>query len=134
MDNNGITGTIPTEVGDLFNLSAISLTGNELRGTIPSEFGMLKYLKDLWLYSNQLTGTIPPELAHAKNLEILMLDGNDLVGEMPSSICLLRDVGNAGQDAAGKLSILSADCMENSTEVTCAAVWCCTCCTYPCDQ
>ena len=35
--NNGLTGSIPPEIGNLVHLKKISLEGNDLTGSIPSE-------------------------------------------------------------------------------------------------
>ncbi|MBC6478803.1 MAG: leucine-rich repeat domain-containing protein [Hormoscilla sp. GM7CHS1pb] len=35
LHNNGLTGTIPTELGELTNLQTLGLSKNNLTGTIP---------------------------------------------------------------------------------------------------
>ena len=47
----------------ILNTIYFLLFSNELTGIIPSEIGNLTNLTGLWLYSNQLTSTIPPEIA-----------------------------------------------------------------------
>ena len=59
---NGLNGTIPSELGNLSNLTYLHLGSNSLTGTIPSELGNLTKLTAIYLYSNALTGTIPSEL------------------------------------------------------------------------
>jgi len=59
---NQLTGEIPSELGNLSNLTGLDLSGNPLTGEIPSELGKLSNLECLYLYSNQLTGEIPSEL------------------------------------------------------------------------
>ena len=44
MQNNGLTGSIPDELGMLTMLTALSLQGNELTGEIPSTLGNLAAL------------------------------------------------------------------------------------------
>ena len=49
----------------------LELDDNNLSGQIPSELGNLSNLKNLLLQYNQLTGQIPPELADLSNLKVL---------------------------------------------------------------
>ena len=79
----GLTGTIPSELGSLANLVLLSLWGNHLTGEIPTELGNLSNLRALWLYWNQLTGEIPNELGSLANLQSLLLSTNQLSGEIP---------------------------------------------------
>ena len=59
---NNLTGTIPSEIGDLSTLEELYLDNNELTGDIPSELGNLPELSALRLAGNRLTGCIPDEL------------------------------------------------------------------------
>ena len=86
LDYNGLTGTIPTELGSLSNLERLDLGGNQLTGTIPVELGSLSSLERLDLGSNELTGTIPVELGSPFNLERLDLGGNQLTGSIPPEL------------------------------------------------
>jgi Leucine-rich repeat (LRR) protein len=45
--SNNLTGTIPTELGNLSNLTRLYLSSNELTGTIPTELGNLSNLTTL---------------------------------------------------------------------------------------
>ena len=83
---NQLSGSIPSQLGNLANLTYISLSGNQLSGEIPSELGNLSNLTDLWLTSNQLSGEIPSELGNLINLTALGLNGNQLSGEIPSEL------------------------------------------------
>ena len=62
-----MTGTIPSSLGSLSNLSELWLSNNQLTGTIPSSLGNLSNLWGLHLSSNQLTGTIPSSLDNLSN-------------------------------------------------------------------
>ena len=88
--SNDLTGSIPTEIGNLTNLTNLGLYGNDLTGSIPSEIGNLTYLISLYLSSNQLTGSIPSEIGNLTNLTDLFLSSNQLTGEIPESICDLN--------------------------------------------
>ena len=52
-----------------------------LTGEMPSELGNLSNLRELYMGSNDLTGAIPPELGNLSNLATLWLSGNQLTGE-----------------------------------------------------
>ena len=84
--NNDLTGSIPPEIGNLTNLTELWLSRNELTGSIPPEIGNLTNLTSLWLGSTQLTGEIPVEIGNLTNLEILDLGGNQLTGSIPPEI------------------------------------------------
>ena len=54
-----LNGTIPAELGNLSNLSALVLSDSGLSGKIPAELGNLANLEQLMLGGNQLSGTDP---------------------------------------------------------------------------
>ena len=83
---NALTGSIPSELGNLSNLSYLNLRSNDLTGSIPSELGNLSSLTDLGLSSNDLTGSIPSELGNLSSLTDLDLRSNDLTGSIPSEL------------------------------------------------
>ena len=62
LNNNQLTGEIPSEIGNLNNLGRLLLNDNQLTGEIPSEIGNLNNLDELWLNNNQLTGEIPESI------------------------------------------------------------------------
>ena len=84
--DEGLSGGIPSELGDLSNLEELDLDDNKLTGVLPSELGNLSNLSVLALWGNQLTGTIPPELGNLSNLWSLYLDGNALTGVIPPEL------------------------------------------------
>ena len=83
---NGLNGTIPSELGNLSNLTNLHLGSNSLTGTIPSELGNLTKLGQILLFSNSLTGGIPSELGNLANLTYLQLSNNSLSGSIPSEL------------------------------------------------
>ena len=70
--DNGLTGEIPPELGNLANLRGLHLSGNDLlTGELPPELGNLANLERLYLSDNGLTGEIPPELGNLANLGVM---------------------------------------------------------------
>ena len=91
---NGLNGTIPSELGNLSNLTYLNLGSNSLTGTIPSELGNLTKLTQILLFSNSLTGGIPAELGNLANLTSLNLSNNSLSGSIPSELGNLTNLSN----------------------------------------
>ncbi len=83
---NGLSGSIPSELGSLANLTELWLQGNDLTGGIPSELGNLTNLEVLWLRNNPLSGRIPAELGSLTNLTRLDLSFNELTGRIPAEL------------------------------------------------
>ena len=89
--DQGLTGTITSELGSLTNLQSLSLGLNHLTGEIPAELGNLSSLR-----RNQLTGEIPAELGNLSNLQALWLRRNQLTGEIPAELGNLSNLHSAG--------------------------------------
>ena len=84
---NQLSGTMPSELGDLSKLAYLDLEGNQLSGPIPQELGDLASLAYLDLDYNRLSGPIPTNLGNEANLidqdnllQWLYLSGNELTG------------------------------------------------------
>ena len=92
LSENQLTGSIPSELGSLSNLTVLYLWGNSLSGGIPPELGNLTNLELLHLAENQLTGSIPYELGSLSNLTQLYLWGNSLSGGIPSELGSLSNL------------------------------------------
>ena len=73
------------------NLTYLNLGYNELSGSIPSEIGNLLNLNYLLLGNNHFSGTIPSEIGNLVNLARLDLIKNQLYGLIPEDICNLPD-------------------------------------------
>ena len=63
LNNNNLTGIIPSEIGDLVNLTSLVLNNNNLSGSIPLSFANLTNLTQFDISDNFLTGCYDPTLA-----------------------------------------------------------------------
>ncbi len=73
LDDVGLTGTIPPELGNLTGLQRLDLSNNDLRGDVPPELGDLFALQVLYLHGNSLTGCVPAVLSD--HLRVMEADG-----------------------------------------------------------
>ena len=89
---NSLSGTIPSQIGNLSKIIELNLRDNELTGSIPSEIGFLKSLSLLSLRENKLSGFIPQEICLLETLNQLDLSINVLSGRIPNSIGNLRNL------------------------------------------
>ena len=84
---NGLSGSLPRELGTLSHLRQLEISGNSrLTGRIPAEVGNLVNLESLFLQKNWLTGSIPAALGRLGNLDWIGLDNNPLTGSIPTDL------------------------------------------------
>ena len=89
-----VTGTIPSDLGNLAGLEVLSIYGAStsddqpigLTGRIPAELGQLTNLRELTLHQHRLSGTIPVEIGDLTNLETLNLNFTQLSGAIPAEL------------------------------------------------
>ena len=89
---NNITSDIPSELGMMRNMIALTLDNNGITGLIPSELGMMRNLIMLTLHDTGLTGTIPTELGRMNNLTSLTLHNTSIIGAA-AELCMIDYVG-----------------------------------------
>ena len=91
-EENGLSGTLPTEMEALTSLRFFALERGSISGTIPSSFGNLKSLLLLDLDFNYLTGTLPDSLWTIDGLRQLDLNDNYFSGTLSDDIALLQEL------------------------------------------
>jgi Leucine-rich repeat (LRR) protein len=89
LPNNQLSGTIP-DLKSLVQLKVLNLAGNQLTGSVPSELGDMNTIEILNLGSNQFTGTIPSSFANLAGLRELHLNLNQLAGPLPDTLANLQ--------------------------------------------
>ncbi|KAM0941113.1 putative protein kinase RLK-Pelle-LRR-VIII-1 family [Dioscorea sansibarensis] len=83
--NGGLSGPLTKNIGNLKQLTSLSLQNCSFTGSIPEELGSLSELSFLALNSNQFSGTIPASLGNLSNVYWLDLAYNQLSGQLPIS-------------------------------------------------
>ena len=74
---------IPKTIEALKNLQVIDLKDKKLIGDLPNELGNLTELTKLSIFGNSFSGGIPKSIVDLTNLTFLALDDNDLTGTVP---------------------------------------------------
>ncbi|PRP85670.1 putative LRR receptor-like serine/threonine-protein kinase [Planoprotostelium fungivorum] len=94
LNSKGLVGCISPSIGDLINLTAINLAGNQLTGSIPTTIGHITSLSYLSLNNNQLSSSLPDSIGNLTSLIRLDVTGNHLSGSIPSTIGNLKSLQN----------------------------------------
>ena len=87
LQDNQLTGSIPSGIGNLTILNQLYLNDNNLTGSIPPELGDLTNIYTIDISRNQFTGQVPLEFWNNFYWNKLLLRDNQLTGEIPESIC-----------------------------------------------
>jgi len=85
-ENRRLTGSLPTSVGLLTNLSVLAISGTSINGNIPTEFGALLKLQALQCDETLIQGTIPSEIGAALSLTLLDISASLLSGIIPTEL------------------------------------------------
>ena len=84
---NNVDGTLPTEMGDLVNLTYLCICNCPLRGSFPESMANLTKLEGLSIFCTNISGSLPGWLKNAKNtLGSLVIFYNQLSGKLPDEL------------------------------------------------
>ncbi|KAL5543331.1 hypothetical protein UlMin_007115 [Ulmus minor] len=86
LSNNGLTGSLPSGIGNCTYLRVLDLKKNNLSGKIPESLGQLEFLEILHLGDNKLSGEIPHTFRNLSSVETMDLENNRLTGKIPQWI------------------------------------------------
>lgn len=110
--NQGLQGTIPTEIALLENLRILELQHNQIRGTLPSEMQHLTNLREFDCIScKRLSGSLPGWIGKLTMMKSLGLTKNKFEGSFPSNFGALTGLLNLAIDnnfLTGDLSVLKS--------------------------
>ncbi|XP_006480349.1 receptor kinase-like protein Xa21 isoform X12 [Citrus sinensis] len=83
----GLTGTIPSQLGNLSSLQSLNLSHNRLSGAIPSSIFSINSLQILDLSDNQLSGSFPSSISNMSSLTFIDFSSNTLSDQLSPNIC-----------------------------------------------
>ena len=85
LEENGLTGTLSPEIGNLSHMRQVHLWGNALTGPVPAALWSLP-LELVALTGSQVTGALPPEVGRLADLSFLDLGWTAMTGALPQSM------------------------------------------------
>ena len=92
ISGRGLSGTLPSTMGNFQSITSLNIRLNDLKGTIPSTFVGLTSLTMIDIYSNSLSGTIPSTISALTSLTVIYFHSNCLSGSIPSTISTLTSL------------------------------------------
>ncbi|KAI9083593.1 hypothetical protein K1719_034535 [Acacia pycnantha] len=116
LTRNYLNGTIPKFL-ERIPLVTLSLSGNRISGSIPEEFGEIASLENLGLEDTQLTGPLPQSFGNLSNLRRVFLSANCFTGTIPETFGNLKNLTLFFMDGNNLLGKMPSF-MGNWTEIS----------------
>ncbi|KAI9125733.1 hypothetical protein K1719_003151 [Acacia pycnantha] len=85
LSRRNVTGTIPSDIKNMEELTELWLDGNLITGSLPDMSNLIN-LKIVHLENNQLSGPLPSYLGSMPSLEALFIENNSFIGEIPAGL------------------------------------------------
>ncbi|KAJ0551647.1 putative leucine-rich repeat-containing, plant-type, leucine-rich repeat domain superfamily [Helianthus annuus] len=93
LENNNLSGVIPTTLGSLSSLESLNMCKNKLSGRLPVTLKNLAKLQILQFAQNELIGSIPGWIGtELSGLRILNLRSNNFDGNIAHELCYLTSI------------------------------------------
>jgi RHS repeat-associated protein len=89
---NNLTGTVPSQIGNLTYLILLNLGGNNLTGSFPNQLSQLSNLLHFIIPDNQFTGSFPSSISNCTNLIRIFAEFNQFSGSIPVEITTLKNL------------------------------------------
>ena len=108
--NNMVTGTIPTEVGQLHDLEILSMVDCNVTGTLPTQLSKLEILRSLDVSGTRISGTVPVEYGKLSRLIFLQIQETNISGSIPTAVCQSFLANRASDGIVVDCSQVLCDC------------------------
>jgi uncharacterized repeat protein (TIGR01451 family) len=95
LDNIGVSGPLPTEIGNLTQLTELSINGPDgggLTGTLPDGLFTLQNLTYLSLNNNAIGEFIPQSIGNLTSLQHFDLSHNQFIADIPAEMSALTNL------------------------------------------
>jgi len=121
LQENELSGFLPSEVGQLANLKSMWLVGNKLSNELPDVFHTLPNLEWVDLSRNFFSGTLPTSLWRNNRPQKLIFKNNDFTGTIPENVCskLKGDVQGPFGVVGGEIQVDASTWFRDKPEVEC---------------
>lgn len=112
MNDNFLTGHLPSSLSSLKNLTSFHVASNNLSGELPAGFDQLP-LEDLSIFGNSFTGYFPQALGSSSSLLSFDISFNHFTGPLPPHLCdnhALQYLDTIQNDFQGSIPEAYAEC------------------------
>ena len=89
---NALSGPLPSSLSQCRHLESLNLEMNQLTGPIPSLLHLCPKMRKLKLNDNRFEGPVPPSLGEVRHLECIELHNNQLSGSVPAELAQLSSL------------------------------------------
>jgi hypothetical protein len=84
--NSEMTGSLPSEIAAMTALDSLDISGSPMGGPVPTVLGNLATLNRLELSACEFSGTFPRQLFRLRAIRFMSLSNNHLYGTLPTEV------------------------------------------------